>query len=167
MRIIKCHDAADLILTKIVRFDPEIMSDQTLNSALIAIISLVAAALVYKLLFTQKAGNLPPHVPHLVPFIGKSLANHPGNAVSFGMDPVAFLQDCQRKYGDTFTFTMVGREMTFCLGEAGNHFVFNARLHDATAEGAYVKLTRPVFGDQVVYDVPNPVFMEQKKVFLH
>lgn len=61
---------------------------------------------------------------------------------------------------------MLGRNMTFCLGDKGNNFVFNARLKDASAEGAYVKLTRPVFGDQVVYDVPNNVFMEQASVFL-
>ncbi|KAL3895321.1 MAG: hypothetical protein SGCHY_004769 [Lobulomycetales sp.] len=107
----------------------------------------------------QTDQRLPPHVPHSIPFVG--------NAIRFGMDPVAFLQDCQKTYGDTFTFTMLGllarRRMTFCLGDKGNHFVFNARLKEATAEGAYLKLTRPVFGDQVIYDVPNSVFMEQKK----
>jgi cytochrome P450 len=58
---------------------------------------------------------------------------------------------------------MLGRKMTFCLGPDGNHFVFNIPLKDASAEGAYDKLTVPVFGKEVVYDVPNPVFMEQKK----
>jgi cytochrome P450 len=33
----------------------------------------------------------------------------------------------------------------------------------ATAEGAYDKLTVPVFGSGVVYDVPNAILMEQKK----
>jgi sterol 14-demethylase len=58
---------------------------------------------------------------------------------------------------------MMGRKMTFCLGPEGNHFVFNVPLAHASAEGAYEKLTVPVFGAEVVYDVPNPVFMEQKK----
>lgn len=48
----------------------------------------------------QTDQRLPPHVPHSIPFIG--------NAIRFGMDPVAFLQDCQKTYGDTFTFTMLG-----------------------------------------------------------
>ena len=58
---------------------------------------------------------------------------------------------------------MMGRKMTFCLGPEGNHFVFNAPLANASAEGAYDKLTVPVFGKEVVYDVPNALFMEQKK----
>eukprot|EP00842_Homolaphlyctis_polyrhiza_P006957 jgi/Hompol1/850/HPOL_004254-RA len=57
----------------------------------------------------------------------------------------------------------MGRKMTVCLGPDGNHFVFNVPLANATAEGAYDKLTVPVFGKEVVYDVENAVFMEQKK----
>ncbi|KND04343.1 uncharacterized protein SPPG_00074 [Spizellomyces punctatus DAOM BR117] len=99
--------------------------------------------------------NLPPAVPHTVPLLG--------NAVPYGMAPVEFLQDCMKKYGDCFTFIMMGRKMTFCLGPDGNHFVFNVKLANAIAEGAYDKLTVPVFGTEVVYDVQNAVFMEQKK----
>ncbi|KAH9247577.1 hypothetical protein BASA81_014833 [Batrachochytrium salamandrivorans] len=32
------------------------------------------------------------------------------------MDPVKFLIDNRKKYGDCFTFLMLGRKMTFCLG---------------------------------------------------
>jgi sterol 14-demethylase len=60
---------------------------------------------------------------------------------------------------------MMGRNLTFCLGPEGNHFVFNVPLAHASAEGAYDKLTVPVFGSEVVYDVPNSLFMEQKKYF--
>ena len=58
---------------------------------------------------------------------------------------------------------MLGRRMTFCLGPDGNHFVFNVKLDHATAEGAYDKLTVPVIGRGVVFDIPNAKFMEQKK----
>lgn len=68
-----------------------------------------------------------------------------------------------KQYGDCFTFVMMGRKMTFCLGPEGNHFLFNVPIAHASAEAAYEKLTVPVFGKEVVYDVPNPVFMEQKK----
>jgi sterol 14-demethylase len=44
--------------------------------------------------------TLPPHVPHSIPFIG--------NALKFGLDPVGYLQECQKSHGDTFTFTMLG-----------------------------------------------------------
>ncbi|KAJ3024299.1 Lanosterol 14-alpha-demethylase [Thoreauomyces humboldtii] len=98
---------------------------------------------------------LPPHIPHNVPVLGK--------AVPYGIHPVKFLQECMSKYGDCFTFTMMGRKMTFCLNPEGNHMVFNVKLANATAEGAYDKLTVPVFGTEVVYDVANPIFMEQKK----
>ncbi|KAJ3043887.1 Lanosterol 14-alpha-demethylase [Rhizophlyctis rosea] len=58
---------------------------------------------------------------------------------------------------------MLGRKLTFCLNPEGNHFVFNAKIDHATAEGAYDKLTVPVIGSGVVYDIPNAKFMEQKK----
>jgi cytochrome P450 len=104
---------------------------------------------------TKKASNEPPMVPYSIPFLG--------NAIPYGIDPVQFLKDCQKKYGDCFTFLMMGRKMTFCLNPDGNHFLFNVPLANASAEGAYAKLTVPVFGSEVVYDVENAVFMEQKK----
>ena len=58
---------------------------------------------------------------------------------------------------------MMGRKMTFCLGPDGNHFVFNVPLAKASAEGAYQKLTMPVFGKGVIYDVENAVLMDQKR----
>ncbi|KAJ3283444.1 Lanosterol 14-alpha-demethylase [Borealophlyctis nickersoniae] len=99
-------------------------------------------------------GKLAPSIPG-IPILG--------SAIEYGIDPVKFLQKCQEKYGDVFTFTMLGRKMTFCLAPEGNHFVFNVKLAHATAEGAYDKLTVPVFGEGVVYDVDNSIFMEQKK----
>ena len=59
---------------------------------------------------------------------------------------------------------MLGRKMTATLGPKGNDFVFNGRLSEVSAEDAYAHLTVPVFGEGVVYDVPNHVLMEQKKV---
>ncbi|KAI9337046.1 cytochrome P450 [Zopfochytrium polystomum] len=99
--------------------------------------------------------RLPPHVPYTIPFVGST--------VPYGVHPVKFLQQQQEKLGDCFTFLMLGRKMSFCLGPDGNHAVFNVKLKNATAEGAYDKLTVPVFGTEVVYDVDNARFMEQKK----
>ncbi|KAI8928207.1 cytochrome P450 [Entophlyctis helioformis] len=128
--------------------------------SLLAVGSLVGAVVFYHLLAMVTAKktydkNAPPMVPHTIPFLG--------NAIAYGIDPVKFLQENQAKYGDCFTFLMMGRKMTFCLGTDGNHFVFNVPIANASAEAAYEKLTVPVFGDEVVYDVPNAVFMEQKK----
>ena len=54
--------------------------------------------------------------------------------------------------------------MTVCLGTQGNNFILNGRLQDVNAEEIYVNLTTPVFGSGVVYDCPNALLMEQKKV---
>lgn len=59
---------------------------------------------------------------------------------------------------------MFGRRMTFLLGVEGTDFLYNAKGKEVSAEAAYAKLTVPVFGKDVIYDVPNSVLMEQKKI---
>ncbi|KAM0791873.1 hypothetical protein ACM66B_004128 [Microbotryomycetes sp. NB124-2] len=97
----------------------------------------------------------PPEVFHYVPWIGC--------AVSYGMDPYKFWNDCRETYGPVFSYPMLGKQMTAALGPLGSNFVLNGKLAHVNAEQAYTNLTTPVFGDQVVYDVPNYVLMEQKK----
>jgi hypothetical protein len=63
-----------------------------------------------------------------------------------------------------FTFIMLGRKMTVCLGTKGNNFILNGKIKDVNAEEIYHPLTTPVFGKDVVYDCPNSKLMEQKKV---
>ncbi|KAJ1917453.1 Lanosterol 14-alpha-demethylase [Mycoemilia scoparia] len=98
----------------------------------------------------------PPVVRYYVPFIG--------SMVEFGMDPIGFMRKHREQHGDFFTFLMFGRKMTVCLGSRGNDFLFNAKHSCVTAEDAYNNLTKPVFGADVVYDVPNSVLMEQKRI---
>ena len=50
------------------------------------------------------------------------------------------------------------------LGSESNNFTLNGKLKDLNAEEVYSPLTAPVFGEGVVYDIPNAIFMEQKKV---
>ena len=68
------------------------------------------------------------------------------------------------QYGNVFTFILLGRKVTVYLGSEGNQFILNAKLKDVNAEEIYSVLTTPVFGKDVIYDVPNAKFMEQKKV---
>lgn len=68
------------------------------------------------------------------------------------------------KFGDVFTFVLLGRKVTVYLGSKGNQFILNGKLKDVNAEEIYSVLTTPVFGKDVIYDVPNAKFMEQKKV---
>ena len=97
----------------------------------------------------------PPVVFHLVPFIGST--------ISYGIDPYKFFFNCRAKYGDVFTFILLGKKTTVCLGASGNDFILNGKLKDLNAEEIYSPLTTPVFGTDVVYDCPNSKLMEQKK----
>ncbi|KAF2148599.1 cytochrome P450 [Myriangium duriaei CBS 260.36] len=97
----------------------------------------------------------PPVVFHWLPFLGST--------VSYGIDPYKFFFDARKKYGDIFTFVLLGRKTTVYLGTAGNDFILNAKIRDVNAEEVYGCLTTPVFGKDVIYDCPNLKFMEQKK----
>ncbi|ORX98854.1 lanosterol 14-alpha demethylase [Basidiobolus meristosporus CBS 931.73] len=105
--------------------------------------------------YGKKDPNAPPMVPYWVPFIG--------SMISFGMNPVEFLTENRKKYGDVFTFLMFGRKMTYALGTEGNNFVLNSKHSHVNAEEAYRALTKPVFGEGVVYDCPNHMLMDQKR----
>ncbi|KAF7596185.1 Lanosterol 14-alpha-demethylase [Aspergillus hancockii] len=97
----------------------------------------------------------PPVVFHWFPFIGST--------ISYGMDPYKFFSNCRTKYGDIFTFVLLGKKTTVYLGTKGNDFILNGKLRDVCAEEVYSPLTTPVFGRHVVYDCPNAKLMEQKK----
>ena len=97
----------------------------------------------------------PPVIFHLVPFLG--------SAVSYGTRPYEFFAEHRKRFGDVFTFVLLGRKVTVMLGPAGSEQILNGKLAHVNAEEAYTGLTTPVFGTEVVYDVPNHVLMEQKK----
>jgi len=126
------------------------------NSVTIAISLIVVfyvSHLVKQLL--PRDERTPPMVFHWFPWLG--------SMVVYGMDPYAFFFSNREKYGDFFSYVMGGRIMTCALGTKGNDLVFNGKLSQVSAEEAYTSMTTPVFGKGVVYDVPNHVFMEQKK----
>ncbi|XP_043088960.1 lanosterol 14-alpha demethylase [Puntigrus tetrazona] len=98
----------------------------------------------------------PPHIPSYIPFLG--------HAVAFGRSPIEFLEWAYEKYGPVVSFTMVGKTFTYLLGSDASALMFNSRNEDLNAEDVYARLTTPVFGKGVAYDVPNPLFLEQKKM---
>jgi sterol 14-demethylase len=71
------------------------------------------------------------------------------------MDPFDFFFTCKEKYGDVFTFILLGRKVTVCLGTKGNEFILNGKLKDVNAEEVYTGLTTPVFGEGVVVSQIN------------
>lgn len=61
------------------------------------------------------------------------------------------------QYGPVFSFTMVGKTFTYLLGSEAAALMFNSKNEDLNAEDVYSRLTTPVFGKGVAYDVPNHV----------
>ncbi|KAG2365567.1 cytochrome P450 [Suillus spraguei] len=110
---------------------------------------------ILKQLIVPRDPSLPPEVFHWIPFIGSS--------ISYGNDPLNFFFKCREKYGDVFTFILFGRKVTVALGAKGNNFVLGGKSTAFSARDAYMHITTPAFGKDVTYDVPNEVFMEQKK----
>ncbi|KAI1083315.1 cytochrome P450 [Whalleya microplaca] len=102
-----------------------------------------------------KNSNEPPVVFHWFPLVGST--------VTYGMDPPRFFKENRAKYGDIFTFVLLGKKTTVYVGPAGNDFILNGKIKDVCAEEIYGVLTTPVFGKDVVYDCPNAKLMEQKK----
>ncbi|KEF56274.1 cytochrome P450, family 51 (sterol 14-demethylase) [Exophiala aquamarina CBS 119918] len=98
----------------------------------------------------------PPVVWHWIPKVGST--------VEYGQDPYKFFFKCQEKYGDVFTFGLLGMQVTVFLGTKGNNFILNGKLKDLNAEEVYGPLTIPIFGRGVVYDVDNARFMDQKRL---
>ncbi|RUS69847.1 hypothetical protein EGW08_022392 [Elysia chlorotica] len=117
----------------------------------------LSAALAYRQLCGKTDhGKIPPHIPSSIPFLGQ--------AVSFGTSPIEFLLAAYEKYGPVFSFTMVGKTFTYLVGSDASSLMFNSKNEHLNAEDVYSRLVTPVFGKGVAYDVPNPIFMEQKKM---
>ncbi|KAJ7649989.1 lanosterol 14-alpha-demethylase [Roridomyces roridus] len=125
---------------------------------ILALINAPVFAIVLNVLWQKlipRRASDPPLVFHWLPIVG--------SAIAYGNDPVAFFTSCQEQYGDVFTFILLGRKVTVALGAKGNNFILGGKSTAFNAEGAYQHLTTPVFGKDVVYDVPNEIFMQQKK----
>ncbi|KAH9451382.1 hypothetical protein Pst134EB_018853 [Puccinia striiformis f. sp. tritici] len=120
---------------------------------LLSIVSIVSIN-IFNQLIVPKNATTPPVVFHIFPIIG--------SAISYGIDPYAFLESCRKKYGNVFTFILINKKVTVALGLQGNALVLNGKLAQVNAEEAYTALTTPVFGTDVVYDVPNAILMQQK-----
>ncbi|XP_035379733.1 lanosterol 14-alpha demethylase [Electrophorus electricus] len=131
--------------------------------ALILVTAALSLTLAYfsKLAFRQPRSQgtdekYPPHIPASIPVLG--------NAIAFGKSPIEFLENAYEKYGPIVSFTMVGKTFTYLLGGDAAALLFNSKNGELNAEDVYARLTTPVFGKGVAYDVPNSVFLEQKKL---
>ncbi|KAH8830885.1 cytochrome P450 [Flagelloscypha sp. PMI_526] len=128
---------------------------QTIVLGLVALPFVVIFLNVLRQLIIPQSKTAPPVVFHYIPWFG--------SAAGYGDEPAKFFSQCREKYGDIFTFILFGRKVTACMSAKGNNFVLGGQSRIFNAEDAYTHLTTPVFGTDVVYDVPNEVFMEQKR----
>ncbi len=96
----------------------------------------IAGNVIRQLAFYDRSG--PPEVFSILPVLGSTIV--------YGIDPFKFFFACHEKYGDVFTFVLLGRKVTVCLGTKGNEFILNGKLKDVNAEEVYTGLTTPVFG---------------------
>ncbi|KAI5296089.1 Lanosterol 14-alpha-demethylase [Ascosphaera acerosa] len=144
------NDVAEHVLACCADHSPFLIASAGLAAFVVAS---VVINVLRQVLF--KNPHEPPVVFHWLPIIGST--------VTYGMNPFGFFEDCQKKYGDVFTFILLGKKTTVFLGTRGNDFILNGKLRDACAEEVYSPLTTPVFGRGVVYDCPNARLMEQKK----
>ncbi|KAH8647684.1 cytochrome P450 [Xylariales sp. PMI_506] len=133
----------------------DLPSSLSIPVTLLAIVVIAVAQNVIRQVFFPNP-HRPPMVFHLFPFIGSTIV--------YGIDPYKFFFDCRAKYGDCFTFILLGKPTTVYLGQDGNNFILNGKHSDLNAEQVYGKLTTPVFGRGVVYDCPNEKFMDQKRL---
>ncbi|KAK0193812.1 lanosterol 14-alpha-demethylase [Armillaria mellea] len=139
---------------------PEYLANAQIPSSryiLLALINIPVLAVVLNVLrqLLPQDTSKPPVVFHWLPYIG--------SAIYYGNDPLNFFFSCRDKYGNVFTFILFGRRVTVALGAQGNDFVLGGKSIVFNAEDAYGALTIPIFGDDVVYAIPNDQFMEQKK----
>lgn len=118
----------------------------------------VSYLIIAKWIEAKPKDNEPPVVPYTIPFIG--------SMIEFGMNPLAFLEKNQERYGDCYTFIMFGKKMTYLFGADGNNFVLNqCKLKEVSAEEAYKHLTTPVFGEGVTQCVRVRSFMTCRIMF--
>ncbi|KAK9421997.1 putative Cytochrome P450 51 [Seiridium unicorne] len=125
-------------------------------------VGVIAATLLSLAVFTHIAKQILFKNPHEPPMVF-SWFPVVGSTVTYGMDPPRFFHENRAKYGDIFTFILLGKKTTVYVGTQGNDFILNGKLKDVSAEDIYSVLTTPVFGKDVVYDCPNAKLMEQKK----
>jgi sterol 14-demethylase len=123
----------------------------------IVIVSVTAIVLFLAVsyLTRRKRKNEPPTVPYLIPWVG--------SIVGFGKNPTQFVLDNAAKYGDVFTATVFGKNLTFITHPKAFDVFFKA--HDSELEQREVyKFMTPVFGKGVVYDAESTDrMMEQLK----
>lgn len=105
----------------------------------------------------RKQANAPPRVFSFLP-------NPLGSILGFAQ-PIAFIKDSMKKYGDTFTAHVLGKDLTFVTHPKDMDAIFSATDEQVSQREVY-KFMTPVFGKGVVYDAKNTQRMMEQLHFV-
>ncbi|KAF6039425.1 CYP51A1 [Bugula neritina] len=156
----KFHTQAEADVETKTTFSPSFSLTASATFQLAIVVAVLGVVFIYLKFFRRanvQAKDAPPFIPSQVPFLG--------SAIEFNKNPVDFLIRMKNQYGPVFTIEMAGKKFTYLMGNEASSLLFNSKNEDLNAEDVYAKLVTPVFGKGVAYDVPNDIFLEQKKMF--
>ena len=103
----------------------------TVSQVGITVFGFITLSVVFNVLrqILFKNPNEPPLVFHWFPIIGST--------ITYGMDPPTFFHSMRAKYGDIFTFILLGKRVTVTLGPQGNDYVLGGKHTQLAAEDVY------------------------------
>lgn len=121
------------------------------------IIVLTITALVLGSLYWLKSFNTgratdPPILPVTIPFLG--------HIISFGINPLAFMQEAKKKLGGVYTICMLGNRVTIIADPKLHSHFFSPRNEVLSPREVYAFMV-PVFGEGVGYGASYGRMREQ------
>lgn len=115
--------------------------------------ALVLYAVYFVKSFNTPRSTDPPVYPVTVPFLG--------HIVSFGKNPLEFMQKCKRELNSgVFTVNIAGKHMTV-VGDPRVHSSFFLPRNEILSPREVYSFMVPVFGEGVAYAAPYPRMREQ------
>ncbi|MEQ8755691.1 MAG: cytochrome P450 [Coleofasciculus sp. G1-WW12-02] len=101
---------------------------------------------------SHRTKKSPPRLSHGLPYLG--------HALEFARDPVGLLHKGRQQFGDIFSFSLMGKQVTVLTGPNANQAFFKAPDNQLSAREAY-KFTIPIFGKGIAYDASPEIMSEQ------
>jgi sterol 14-demethylase len=89
-----------------------------------------------------------------------------GHALAFGRNPVELLQRGRDRFGDVFSFRLLGSRVAVLTGPEAHEAYFRAGDDTLNAKAAY-RFTVPIFGPGIAYDASPQRMDDQIGFFIH
>lgn len=122
----------------------------------IILLLLVVVVTLFTLRTRRKfiSSNLPPANVGYIPVAGVGL--------NFAKDPLQFVTQQYKRYGEIFTLNLFGKRCTFLVGPDAHEPFFGKGDKELSQEEPY-RFCVPIFGKEVVYDAPLHIRTQQLK----